>query len=161
MKLIAHRGNINGRNIDFENHPDHIELALKLNYDVETDIRFINDKWYLGHDDDLLYSIDFGFIIENENKLWLHAKTIFTLLTLINHQQIYDFKYNVFYHLQDDVTLTSQGYLWTYPGKKLTKKSICVLPETCDYTKEELKGCFGICSDYPINYLNYDKDNNI
>jgi hypothetical protein len=34
-----------------------------------------------------------------------------------------------FWHSGDDVVLTSRGYLWTYPGKELTKKSICVVPE--------------------------------
>ena len=34
---------------------------------------------------------------------------------------------------EDDVTITSKGYLWTFPGKKIFKKSICVLPEKTNY----------------------------
>ena len=29
-----------------------------------------------------------------------------------------------FRHQEDDVTLTSRGYMWTYPGKPLTEKQI-------------------------------------
>ena len=27
------------------------------------------------------------------------------------------------------------GFIWTYPGKKLLNKSICVLPEKANYKK--------------------------
>jgi hypothetical protein len=51
MKLIAHRGNINGSNPEKENHPDYINEAIKLGHNVEIDVWFINNKFYLGHDD--------------------------------------------------------------------------------------------------------------
>jgi hypothetical protein len=57
-----------------------------------------------------------------------------------------------FWHQNDDITLTSNGYLWTYPGKKLTDKSIVVLPEFNFYNKKDLKKCYGICSDFILNY---------
>ena len=54
-----------------------------------------------------------------------------------------------FWH-QMTITLTSNGYIWTYPGKKLSKKSICVLPET---KKTKIKNFIsGICSDYIEKY---------
>ena len=40
MKLIAHRGNIDGPNPERENSPEYIEEALKAGYDVEVDV------WY-------------------------------------------------------------------------------------------------------------------
>ena len=49
-----------------------------------------------------------------------------------------------FFHQNDSVTLTSEGY-GTYPTQPLTEKSICVLPEL---QKIDVKGCAGICSDY-------------
>ena len=44
---------------------------------------------------------------------------------------------------------TSRNFIWTYPGKKLTEKSICVLPEK---NNEIPKKAFGICSDYVVYY---------
>ena len=47
MKLISHRGNINGPNKTEENSPEHILNAINNGYDVEIDVWFIDDKWYL------------------------------------------------------------------------------------------------------------------
>jgi hypothetical protein len=48
-----------------------------------------------------------------------------------------------FWHQEDDVTLTSMGYLWTYPGKQLTSNSIAVLPDG-----KVPDNIVGICSDF-------------
>ena len=50
MKLIAHRGNLHGPNPDKENSTDYINEAIESGYNVEIDVWFINNKWYLGHD---------------------------------------------------------------------------------------------------------------
>ena len=42
MKLISHRGNLNGRIPERENHPDYIDEAIEAGYDVEIDI-WLND----------------------------------------------------------------------------------------------------------------------
>ena len=56
---------------------------------------------------------------------------------------------NYFWHQDDDYTLTSQGLIWTYPGKKTTSNSIVVMPERFDKNLEkEYNGVYGICSDY-------------
>ena len=60
-----------------------------------------------------------------------------------------DYDIHCFWHQEDDVTLTSCGFMWTYPGQKLTNKSICVLPEK---SNDSFNDCLGICSDYIINY---------
>ena len=52
--------------------------------------------------------------------------------------------------------LTSKGYFWNYPGTKLSKKSISVLPEK---NGEKIPDCAGICSDFIKDY--YDRYNNI
>ena len=54
-----------------------------------------------------------------------------------------------FFHQNDNVTLTSEGYLWTNPTHQLTEKSICVLPELQTI---DIEGCAGICSDYVERY---------
>ena len=80
--------------------------------------------------------------------LWIHCKNIESLLYFCDCD--YDVKY--FWHQEDDVTVTSNKYIWTYPGKKITSRSIAVLPEQVNYSEDELNMCSGICSDYINNY---------
>ena len=140
MILISHRGNINGKS-DEENHPNHIDIALRQGFDVEIDVWKVNQvEWYLGHDEPQ-YKVSIDFL--KNKKLWCHAKNIEALNKMLKHN------IHCFWHQKDDVTLTSKGYMWTYPNKMLTDKSICVLPEK---NNENPKKCFGICSDYIVNY---------
>ncbi len=144
MFFISHRGNINGKDIDKENNPDYIKKALLLGYDVEIDVWIKNSMYYLGHDGPQ-YRIEERFL-ENK-KLWCHAKNNQALARMLKNKKIH-----CFWHQQDDFTLTSKGYIWTYPGKKLVKGSICVLPEAVNYEKKEIQECIGVCSDYIKNY---------
>ena len=57
MKLISHRGNLKGPNPQTENHPDQIVECIKKGYDVEIDVRLIDGKPWLGHDD-RQYNVD-------------------------------------------------------------------------------------------------------
>ena len=50
MKIISHRGNINETDSSVENSPDQIDNCISLGYDVEIDLRIIDDVFYLGHD---------------------------------------------------------------------------------------------------------------
>ena len=51
MILISHRGNIDGKILETENHPDYIDKAISLGYDVEIDIWMVNGVFFLGHDE--------------------------------------------------------------------------------------------------------------
>lgn len=141
MILISHRGNINGRFESFENEPTYIDSAISKGYDVEIDIWCKDGMLWLGHDKPD-YRIDFRFIKDRITKLWVHCKNIEAVLYL--KECGYDVNY--FWHQEDDITLTSKGYLWTYPGKKLTKFSIAVMPEYKSFDNIEIS--YGICSDY-------------
>ena len=79
MILISHRGNINGRFEDWENKPEYIEDALRLGYDVEVDVWFVDGKFMLGHDEPQ-YETDYKFLM-NE-KLWCHAKHLDALFEM-------------------------------------------------------------------------------
>jgi len=140
MILISHRGNINGRFESFENEPTYIDKAISKGYDVEVDVWFKDGMLWLGHDKPD-YGIDFRFIRDRITKLWVHCKNIEAVLYL--KECGYDVNY--FWHQEDDITLTSKGYLWTYPGKKLTKFSIAVMPEYKSFDNIEIS--YGICSD--------------
>ena len=141
MILISHRGNIDGKKPTRENSPDYILEAIELGYDVEVDVWYENGGLFLGHDKPQ-YKIDESYL-ENRS-LWCHAKNLKALEKMILNQKIH-----CFWHQEDTVTLTSKNYIWTYPGQKLTKNSICVLPEISNY--REIK-CLGVCSDYIENY---------
>jgi hypothetical protein len=141
MKLIAHRGLTNGPNSNLENHPDQIMLALNQGYDCEIDLWILDNQYYLGHDAPT-YEIDWKFL-ENRG-LWIHAKNIEALYVLGADNRL-----NFFWHQEDDFTLTSQGHIWTYPGKSITNNSVVVLPEWHDPEFKNLDlNCYGICSDY-------------
>jgi hypothetical protein len=140
MILISHRGNINGKDEDRENHPDYIDEAIAEGYDVEVDVWYKDEEWYLGHNEPK-YRINLKYL--KNDKFWCHAKNIEALNKMLK-QDIH-----CFWHQKDDVTLTSKGYMWTYPGKLLTDNSITVLPEI---NNDIPKKCLGICSDYIVNY---------
>ena len=76
MIYISHRGYFNGSDKDLENNPKQIEFLYNKNYDIEVDVRFYKNKFYLGHDEPK-YEINHNFL-ENE-KLWCHAKNHETL----------------------------------------------------------------------------------
>ena len=61
MKLIAHRGNTSGPNIDKENDPEYLIQAVDKGFDCEVDVWVIEDKIWLGHDKPT-YEVDANFI---------------------------------------------------------------------------------------------------
>lgn len=145
IKIISHRGLLNGPDADLENNPDQILTAAELGYDVEIDLRINGNKIFLGHDYEQ-YEIDSTFLYNN--KFWIHAKNAEAL------QWLHTTNLKYFWHQEDDYTLTSNNFIWVYPGKKLFRHSICVLPESADYSVEDLKLCYAICTDYPEKYNN-------
>ena len=142
MILISHRGNINGRIIGFENKPEYILDTIKLGFHVEIDVWFVDNSFYLGHDEPE-YKIE-PFFLRNEF-FWCHAKNLDALIEM----KKYDFHY--FWHEHDKHTITSKGYIWSYPSEPENKNTICVLPELYGV---EPKNCLGICSDFIGRYKN-------
>jgi len=137
MFLISHRGNINGKIPEKENSPAYINEAISSGFDVEIDVWYENNNLYLGHDYPQ-YQIDMSFL--KNDKLWCHCKSLEALSELVIHNV------HCFFHESDDATLTSRGYIWTFPKKTLVKKSICVLPEIGYHGSLDI--CTGICSDF-------------
>ena len=145
MILISHRGNLNGVIVERENSIDYVEEALSQGFDVEIDVWDIFGSYFLGHDEPkYLVKKDFLKI----DGLWCHAKNIQGLYSMLEDN------IHCFWHQEDDVTLTSEGYMWTYPGKTLTENSIAVLPETVHekWWRHKPENCLGICSDYILKY---------
>jgi hypothetical protein len=144
MILISHRGNINGKIPDKENNPEYIDNAIYLDYDVEIDIWFKDNKLWLGHDFPQ-YNIDEMWLSLRKKNLWIHCKNIEALSYFSDRLNLF----NYFWHEQDTVTLTSKKYIWAYPGKQPIKNSIAVMPEL---NNDNISQCMGVCSDYIQNY---------
>jgi hypothetical protein len=138
MIKIAHRGNINGKT-NKENHPDYLVEAIKAGFDVELDLWMVDCSLWLGHDRPT-YKIDEDFLIEIGGFSWIHCKNLEALSYLSETFP----QLNYFWHQEDDYTLTSQGFIWTYPGKDVGHKSVIVdlEPSTIDYK------AYGVCSDW-------------
>ena len=137
MIKIAHRGNTEGPKPEYENQPSYITNALKLGYNVELDVWLIDNDLFLGHDNPE-YAVNIEFL--RNKKFWCHCKNIDALQYLLREN------IRCFYHDIDDATLTSDGYIWTYPGSPTNKKSICVMPERNDWNIPT--DVAGFCSDY-------------
>ena len=143
MRLIAHRGNFQGINKEQENSPEYLIEAIRNGYDVEVDTWVIDNVFYFGHDEpQYIISVkDFYSIIDHA---WFHCKNIDALKYFISHMPTARY----FWHQEDDYTLTSNNYIWTYPEKNISKQSIIVHLEkpTQEYL-DNFNG-YGICSDY-------------
>ena len=139
--LIAHRGNILGPDEKNENEPSYIIHSIKEGFDCEIDLRYDNlsNQFYLGHDSNQ-YRISKEWLLEYKDNLWIHCKDFDSL----NILSLFDESLNYFWHENDKFTLTSKGYIWTYPNNMTSKKSVIVSlgPE------RPSQECFGICSDY-------------
>lgn len=142
MVLISHRGNLNGKIPENENHPEYIDEAIHAGFDVEIDLWVVNGKTYLGHDEPQ-YEVDYKWFIERYENLWIHCKNVESL------DFVRSARLHWFWHEEDTLTLTSNGYVWAYPGKQPIKESIAVMPEIYN---DNVDSCKGICSDYIINY---------
>jgi len=146
MRLIAHRGNRWGAEKDLENRPEYIEQAIDQGFDVEIDLRVgENGACFLGHDDENI-EIDFKWILDNSQYLWIHCKNLDALFALHERSDL-----NYFWHQRDDFTLTSQGIIWTYPNKRVTSKSVIVCHSLAKCQEHVLRDSvqpYGICSDY-------------
>ena len=147
MKLISHRGNINGKKPILENSPNYVLNALEQGYDVEIDVWY-TDRFMLGHDKPQ-YRFPFDLLLNFYSKLWIHCKNVDALIQFQNKDSLSS-RLNYFWHEEDTVTLTSKNYIWAYPGKQPISNSIAVMPElNNDITTE----CVGICSDYIVRYI--------
>jgi hypothetical protein len=142
MKLISHRGNINGKIPNNENHPEYIDEALHAGFDVEIDMWWVDGRIYLGHDEPQ-FEVDDKWLTERMNNLWVHCKNV-ELLNWIRSTSLH-----WFWHEEDTLTLTSKGYVWVYPGKQPIIGSIAVMPEIHN---EDVSKCIGVCSDIISRY---------
>ena len=148
MKIIAHRANIGGPISENENRKTSIKKCIELGYDVEIDIRLLDGKLFLGHDEpqEIITEQEIKMI---KNKAWIHCKNL-NAISFFNRLKG---EFNYFWHEKDSYTLTSMGYIWAYPREELSPECICVMPELDNSINKinflKHKNISGICSDYP------------
>lgn len=145
MKIICHRARLNGES-ELDNSPEQIQKCIQLGYDVEIDLwangtfEEKNFKLFLGHDYPK-YEIDRKFLDLYSNKLWIHCKDQESLQYCINSG------WNYFWHEEDDFTLTSKGYIWTYMDRQqIPMRNQVIL----DFSKTPNldQNYYAICLDY-------------
>lgn len=136
MIHIAHRGNISGPS-HRENQPSYLKDAIVQGYDIELDLWKIKGLLWLGHDGPQ-YLIPESFLLEIGHAAWIHCKNL-EALDFLNSTLPH---LNYFWHQEDNYTLTSQGYIWAYPGMEVTSKTVIVDLENSKYYES-----LGICSD--------------
>lgn len=134
MKLIAHRGNFEGIKKDRENSPQYIQEAVDNGFDVEIDVRLIENRWFLGHDQPQ-YEIKIEDYLAT--KFWLHCKNSKAFEELAKNYR----KANFFWHQTDEYTMTSSGLIWAFPGSKRLYNSVVLFPKS----KEEVHDVYGVC----------------
>ena len=137
-KVIAHRGNLHGLD-GMENQPNQIKRVLKMGFEAEIDVWKEDKRFLLGHDKGV-EQIEFDFLLQPG--LWCHAKNLEAFEAMLEHPII-----NCFWHEEDQCTLTSHGYIWTFPEKQITSKSVLVDLDRQWYKKDG--ECFAVCTDYP------------
>ena len=143
MRWILHRGNNNGP-MSIENDPKQIYDLICKNYEIEIDLWYNDNRFFLGHDWGQ-YEIHEYFL--EHSGLWIHCKDAKTFEYMNNHKK----HLHYFYHTNEDYVLTSKGYIWCFIGKSPLENSVIVMPEKAldNYTWDTLvsKNCI-ICSDY-------------
>ncbi len=142
VRLIAHRGNTHGVNPGRENHPSYVTEALQRGFDVEIDVWYCRpqSEWYLGHDSPL-HKVPYEFLLNN--RLWLHCKNMEAIQILASESRA-----NCFFHNVDDCTLTSHGFVWTYPDKELCgPRSVAVMFSNPEHLISSKVPLYGICAD--------------
>jgi hypothetical protein len=144
MKIISHRGNLHGKNLECENNPTYIQQALDLGFDVEVDVWYVDGEFFLGHDVPI-YLIDESWF--DGKSLWCHAKNSNALTKMLSNN------IHCFWHQSDKYTITSRGIPWCYP-KNWILNGITVIDESnvcLDDIPRDIN-IFGVCVDNPINW---------
>jgi hypothetical protein len=148
VKIISHRGNLEGRIPDKENHPFFVELAYLEGFDVEIDVWFHQGNYMLGHDCPQ-HVVPSWWL--KHSWLWCHAKNVEAM------ERMFEDGIHYFWHENDRFTLTSKGIPWCYP-ENYNKNGIVVSKEPTlpPYS------VFGVCTDYPLTLRNLlvESDNN-
>ena len=145
MILIAHRGNVFGPDTLNENKPEYLENAVNAGFDIEYDVRVLDKRIFLGHDEPK-YEITENWLLNYLKVSWVHCKN-YEALSYFTNSKI---RFNYFWHENDKYTMVSNGKVWIYPGQENILGGVIVLPElhnNIENIKFE-KNIYAVCSDF-------------
>ena len=131
MKVIAHRGLLDGPDLSLENNPDYISHYLShfTGLYAEVDLWITDEKFYLGHDSPQ-YLISESFLHEFIDQLILHVKINFDNSSgFSSFSSLCKAGFHLFSHDSDDFSFTSKGWIWAHPRLNLIPGTIAVMPE--------------------------------
>jgi hypothetical protein len=148
MKIIAHRGNVEGVNTPYENTIDYLKYAFSIGFDIECDLIGYNGILYFGHDEPLQVA-DLNFL--QQPGVWAHAKNTSAIELLSTMRTHY------FWHENDAATVTSQGYIWCYPKHYVNSKKAVWLDVFGNTLPKDLSNIYGICTDNAKTYTKEPK----
>jgi hypothetical protein len=139
MKIISHRGNTIGPS-NKEN--DIIQLDdVSKHMVVEVDVWLVEGVWFIGHDSPET-PIPRAFL--GNGNFILHAKN----LEALNCLALSDSEPHYFWHQEDDYTLTSKNFIWTYPRKEVASNCIIVCQSLEETKKYADSVAWGVCTDF-------------
>mgnify|MGYP000680418704 CR=1 len=164
MRIISHRGNLTGPNVDKENTESYLLAALGCEYDIEFDLWYFADKFWLGHDQPT-HSFSFDHILTwsakySNQKFYVHCKNMWALEKMTG-----ELPSNVipFFHDIDQCILLRDGYIWVHPNaiasssikdKSIAVFSACKTAHYDIYYDLNFRNYYGICTDYPEDVRN-------
>lgn len=142
---ICHRGNIAGSVKELENNFGVLIQRSIQGYQVEVDVWYHEKNLWLGHDRPE-YKITMEWLAADKRRL-IHAKNGKTFEYLLHEAGKKALDLHIFYHTEEDYVLTNKGLVICYPGQPLLEGSLCMMPERANYTEEDLRKSFSVCSD--------------
>lgn len=166
MQIISHRGNLNGPNPETENTVEAITKALDKGFDVEIDVWYLGDKFWLGHDcPQRSFTLDMLDGWSKKGSVYVHCKNLWAMQY---YMEDYGFKFRPvfpFMHDYDQAVLLHNGYIWVHPNalgsvdNRMLKRCIAVSPDakTIKYQIDidfSLEKWYGVCTDYPEEVRN-------
>lgn len=141
--LIAHLGNLSGRNEERENSLAYLRAALARGYHVSCAVLFRCGVFLLPCRRGLEQIS--GSLLANP-RVWCRAENAETLDALCSvgaHA----------FAAAAPCSLTSAGFIWTLAENSLAPRSIAVLPELATPGWFEASDAAGVCSDAIARYL--------
>ena len=146
--LIAHRGNLHGRQPDDENTPAYVDAAIGRGFHVEVDLWVMRGIAFLGHDAPA-YQVNLDWLQDRQASLWLHCKNTAALSFVV------DTNLNWFFHENDPYTLTSHGHIWCFPGKPIPAgPSVALWFEAGNpLENDQHKDLFALCGDNVADWI--------
>lgn len=146
MRIISHRGNIEGPIPEKENCPEYINSALAQGFDVEVDVWWLQGP-FLGHDGPE-YTISKEWLLDRKDHLWVHCKNLEAAHHLAK-------EFRCFCSDIDPYCFMSQGHIWVNDVIVKPPQN-CVVPllgleDIHNYQFKD--AAFAICTDYPLELL--------